>query len=67
MDCVLSVFADVGLSVAPSKLEAPTTCITFLGVQIDSVSMTIRLPLGKLAALQELIRSWLHGVSILYS
>ena len=42
MDCVLRVFAEVGLPVAPSKLEGPTTCITFIGVQIDSVSMTIR-------------------------
>ena len=58
MDCLLSVFEDVGLPIAPSKLEGPTK-LTFLGIEIDTITMTIRLPAGKLAALQEMIRSWL--------
>ena len=59
MDCLLRVFEDVGLPIAPSKLEGPTTKLTFLGIEVDTVTMTIRLPAGKLAALQEMIRSWL--------
>ena len=41
------------------KLEGPTTCLTLLGIEIDTQALEIRLPNDKLQALQELIRSWL--------
>ena len=51
---VLRVFERLGLPVAPNKLEGPWTCLTFLGFELDSGAMIIRLPLQKLLKLQEL-------------
>ena len=66
MDCVLSVFAEVGLPVAPSKLESPTICITFLGIQIDSSVHDISSSSGKTGDFTG-TDSVMVGVSILYS
>lgn len=59
LDCLLRTFEDLGLPVALPKLEGPSTCLTFLGIEIDTRALEIRLPDTKLQALQELIRSWL--------
>ncbi len=49
----------LGVPVAMDKLEGPTTCLTFLGIQLDSNSQQLRLPDEKLFELQTLISSWL--------
>ena len=36
----------------------PSTCITFLGIQIDTEAFELRLPTEKLTRLQELVQSW---------
>ena len=41
------------------KREGPATCLSFLGLELDTVAMVLRLPASKLEALQVLIRSWL--------
>ncbi len=63
MQTLLQVFEDLGVPVAQEKLEGQTTCLTFLGLEIDSSTMQLRLPTEKLAALQVLIQSWLHRQS----
>ena len=55
---VLRVFAFLGLPVAEDKLEGPTTLLSFLGLEIDTVALELRLPADKLRDLQALIRSW---------
>ena len=55
---VLRVFERLGLPVAHNKLEGPGTRLTFLGFELDSVAMIIRLPRQKLAELQELLQAW---------
>ncbi len=50
---------------AASKTEGPATCLCFLGIKIDTISLTIRLPANKLVALQDLVRSWLGRSSCL--
>ena len=40
------------------KSEGPTTCITFLGIEVDSVAMELRLPADKLLRLQQLSSQW---------
>jgi len=48
----------LGFPVADEKLEGPTTKLIFLGIEIDSESLVMRLPQEKLAALKGLISSW---------
>ena len=43
---------------ALDKLEGPVPCLKFLGFELDSRSMVIRLPAVKLAELQKLIQDW---------
>jgi hypothetical protein len=59
LDHVLSLFDKLGIPLAPDKLEGPSTTPTFLGIEIDTVAMEIRLPVAKLQALQVAIQSWL--------
>ena len=56
IDRVLGLFAELGLPVAPAKLEGPTTNLCFLGIEIDTVALEIRLPQDKLSRLKELVR-----------
>ena len=39
------------------KLEGPITCLTFLGFEIDSVAMVVRLPQAKLRELKQEVDS----------
>jgi hypothetical protein len=47
-----------GLALEPDKTEGPTTCLTFLGIELDTVSMTARLDAEKLAQLQQELSGW---------
>ena len=49
---------EVGLPVEPDKDEGPATSITFLGLELDSVSLEVRLPQDKLSSLRALLKSW---------
>ena len=47
-----------GFPVEPDKSEGPSSRMTFLGIEIDSDSMEMRLPLDKLQRLREVLREW---------
>ena len=49
----------LGVPLAPGKTVGPCTCIQFLGIEIDSVSMEARLPLDKLTKCRALLRSFM--------
>ena len=49
---------DIGFPLAPEKCEGPTTCIPFLGIELNSIDMTAQLPNDKLTELQSIIRDW---------
>ncbi len=49
---------DIGIPLAPEKIEGPSTCLIFLGTELDSDQMTARLPANKLSELLILIQSW---------
>ena len=53
---LLGVFHRLGLPIAPDKLERPTTKLLFLGFELDTVAMEVRLPTQKLEELKELVR-----------
>ena len=48
----------LGVPLAPEKLVGPTRQLTFLGIEIDSESLQLRLPQDKLEKLKLLITSW---------
>jgi len=45
----------LGLPLHPGKCMGPLTCLTVLGIKLDSVKQVARLPAEKLVALKELI------------
>ena len=49
----------LGIPLAMEKLEGPSTCLVFLGIEIDSILRELRLPLEKLDRIQKLVQSWL--------
>ena len=49
---------EVGLPVEPEKDEGPATVITFLGIELDTNKLEIRLPQEKLQQTRALLASW---------
>ena len=58
LQIILDVCKELGITVATEKCEGPTTCIVFLGIEVDSERLEMRLPTDKLEWLKETIRSW---------
>ena len=56
---LLTTFHRLGLPIAEDKLVGPTSCLTFLGFEIDTMSCEVRLPEAKLAALHHSLLSWI--------
>ncbi len=55
----------LGIPLAAHKTVGPTTCLTFLGIEIDSVEARLRLPVDKLERLLTLLREWASKTSCL--
>ena len=60
LDKAMGLCEKLGLPVAPDKTVGPTTVITFLGIEIDSVSQELRLPVDKLTRLRLTLSRWQH-------
>ena len=58
VDIIKSVCDELGVPLAEDKLEGPTTKLTLLGIEIDTVSATLRLPEAKLNKLQREVAEW---------
>ena len=58
LSVALETCTELGLPVAPAKVEGPSTVITFLGIEIDSIRQEIRLPQVKLTQLLAILSSW---------
>lgn len=54
----LAVCGSLGLPLHPGKCIGPVTRLVVLGIELDSIEQSARLPAEKLANLQELIQSW---------
>ena len=59
----LETSAELGVPVAPHKVEGPASVITFLGIVIDSGMQQLRLTSGKLSALLTALRHWYQRTS----
>ena len=58
LSLVTNVFQHLGIPVATHKTEGPATCVTFLGILIDTQAYELRLPTDKLSRLQALVDRW---------
>jgi len=48
----------LGMPLEPNKEEGPSEVITFLGLEIDSINMEVRLPQVKLGELKATLKKW---------
>ena len=53
-----AIFFDIGVPIAREKTVGPSTKITYLGIEIDTVAQCIRLPADKYDALTSLLKEW---------
>lgn len=52
---------DIGVPIALEKTTNPTTTLIFLGIELDTVNMIMRLPQDKLLLLKQRIHVFLHS------
>ena len=55
----LATCEELGVPIAPDKTEGPTTSLTFLGIELNTASMSTSLPASKLAKLRTMVREFL--------
>ena len=58
LDILKQTYAELGVPIAEHKRDGPTTCLTYLGIEVDTVASQLRLPQGKLQNLQTLLSEW---------
>ena len=58
LEVAVPLCGELGLPIVLEKLVWPSTVVTFLGIEIDSVAQELRLPQAKLARIQATIRYW---------
>ena len=55
---MLATGEQLGFPVARAKCEGPTTCLSFLGIEVDTAAMQLRLPADKLERINNLVNKW---------
>ena len=58
LELMQQVCRELGVPLAMEKLEGPTTCLTFLGIEVDTMEGVLRLPQDKLSRLREALAKW---------
>eukprot|EP00731_Ephydatia_muelleri_P012033 Em0006g927a len=58
LNVVTTTCRELGVPLSTSKCEGPTTCLTFLGIKLDTMAGTIRLPSDKLSRVQAVLQAW---------
>ena len=53
-----SVFSRLGLPLHPSKCEGPSPVLIFIGIELNSLTQTARLPHDKLVGILEFLYQW---------
>lgn len=54
------LLTDLGLQEATEKTVAPTTNMTFIGLQLDTITMTVSVPHDKINDIQAALNEWQH-------
>ena len=57
---LLQLLQDLGFTIGQRKLVLPTRKLTFLGVELDTISYSMALPQEKLHECQTIVSSFLH-------
>lgn len=52
------VCCSLGVPIADHKRDGPTTCLTFLGIEVDTLAGQLRLPADKRQRVRALLRQW---------
>ncbi len=58
VSAMLAACAKANMPIEPEKNEGPSTTISFLGLELDSMTMELRLPQDKLNRLRAVLESW---------
>ena len=58
LDLLIALCNILGFPMASNKREGPTTCLTFLGIEIDTIKFELRLPAEKLTRLKAILHKW---------
>ena len=62
---LVHIWSSLGVPLELSKLEGPATCLTFLGIEIDTINMQARLPSEKSLRLQQELESAVNRKTML--
>ena len=49
---------ELGVPLATEKCEGPTSCLTFLGIELDTIAWSMRLPADKLSRIKATLFEW---------
>ena len=58
LDRSIDCFSKLGIPLHPDKLEGPSTCLTILGIELDSLNLLARLPQDKFDRITALLEDW---------
>ena len=58
LDISLALFSKLGVPIAEEKVEGPVTSLKFLGLEVDTVNMLVKLPPDKLSKLKEIVNNF---------
>lgn len=58
LEVIEKVCSTLGVPIAAHKREGPTTCLTFLGIEINTITAELRLPQEKLQRIVSLLGEW---------
>ena len=53
-----TLLSDLGVQEATQKAEAPSTNMEFLGIHLDTVSMTMSIPSQKMSEIRDILQVW---------
>lgn len=56
---VLNILDYLGVPVSTHKIEGPSTSLTFLGIEIDTMSFELYLPASKVICIKDMVKRWL--------
>ena len=58
LDTCIRSFDEWGIPLHPDKFEGPSTCLTVLGIELDTIKLQARLPQDKFQRIYSLLEVW---------